>query len=283
MIPERISVTYNLTYGIVQHLHRYAFASVFANRKKVLDIACGEGYGSNLIAQIAEAVTGVDIDEETIQKAKTKYPRQNLIFKHGSASSIPCEDNYFDIVISFETIEHLNEHIQMFAEIKRVLKPDGILILSSPDKTLSDTFGISNKYHVKELKKEELLTLAQQFFDFSKILVQQLVVGSLVSPNDDSISKFMIFDGDFNEIKFQLRRSNPFNVPFFNILVCSDLELDLMEYPLSSFYNAYPVYERKLNETRLLVEKSFHSLDFKLGNFLMKPLRFILRVWKKLI
>ncbi len=282
MIPERISTTFNPTYGIIQHLHRYAFASAFANRKKVLDIACGEGYGSNLIAQLAEAVIGVDIDQETIQKAKTKYQSQNLIFKHGSATSIPCEDSYFDIVISFETIEHLNEHIQMFTEIKRVLKPNGLLILSSPDKKLSDTFGISNKYHVKELKKDELLNLAQRFFSFNKILVQQLIIGSLVSPADDSISKFTFFDGDFNELKYQLRMSNPFNVPFFNILVCSDVEIDFMGYPLSSFYNAYPVYERKLNEKKSLAEKSFHSIDFKLGNLLLKPIRFISWIWKKL-
>lgn len=282
MIPERISTTSNLTYGMVQHLHRYAFASVFANRKRVLDIACGEGYGSNLIAQIAEAVVGVDIDEETVHNAKNKYQRQNLIFQLGSASAIPCEDKYFDIVISFETIEHHYEHMKMFAEIKRVLKPNGLLILSSPDKTFSDAFGIINEYHVKELEKDELLNLTQQFFNFSKIMVQQLVVGSLISPIDDSISRFMVFDGNFNELKYQLTSSDPFNVPFFNILVSSDVEIDLTAYPLSSFYNAYSVYERKLHEKESLAKMPYSTIDFRLGNLLLKPLRFLSWVWGKL-
>ena len=126
--------------------------------KIVLDIASGEGYGSNLISYYAEKVYGVDISESAIENAKLKYTRSNIEFLKGSTSNIPMPNNSVDVILSFETIEHHDEHHQMMQEFKRVLKTDGVLILSSPDKlNYSDKTGHNNPYHIKELYKDELI------------------------------------------------------------------------------------------------------------------------------
>src|SRR3982750_1352378 len=90
---------------MIEHLHRYAIAQDVCAQKIVLDIACGEGYGSNLIAAKAAKVIGVDIDTGVIESAKSKYKRNNLQYYQGNADNIPCENNFFDVVVSFETIE----------------------------------------------------------------------------------------------------------------------------------------------------------------------------------
>ena len=106
-----------------EHLHRYAQCLELVTGKVILDIACGEGYGSNLLADEAVNVTGVDIDGETITKAAAKYKKNNLNFLKGTADKIPCSDGVFDVVVSFETIEHHNKHDEMMLEVRRVLKP----------------------------------------------------------------------------------------------------------------------------------------------------------------
>ena len=87
----------------IHHLHRYAIAIDLAKGKDVLDIASGEGYGSNLLANTAKSVTGVDISESVIEFAKKKYTRNNLSFKVGSTSNIPLENDSVDLLVSFET------------------------------------------------------------------------------------------------------------------------------------------------------------------------------------
>ena len=115
----------------IEHMHRYIYALSHADGKMVLDIASGEGYGSALLAGRAKSVIGVDVDESTIAQAKQKYQAPNLEFRSGTCSKIPLTDASVDLVVSFETIEHHDEHQQMLAELKRVLKPGGLAIISS--------------------------------------------------------------------------------------------------------------------------------------------------------
>ena len=118
----------------LEHMHRYLQAKELAVNKSVLDIACGEGYGSALLATVANNVIGVDISEQAIKHASAQYKASNLKYIHGSCSLIPLPDACIDLVVSFETIEHHVEHESMMLEIRRVLKPDGVLIISSPDR-----------------------------------------------------------------------------------------------------------------------------------------------------
>src|SRR5579859_2533442 len=95
-----------------EHLHRYAFANQFAAGKDVLDIACGEGYGSFLIAKQARSVTGIDISSESLFHAQRKYSQGNLRFCLGDCRNIPLCAQSIDLVVSFETLEHIAEHEQ---------------------------------------------------------------------------------------------------------------------------------------------------------------------------
>jgi 2-polyprenyl-3-methyl-5-hydroxy-6-metoxy-1,4-benzoquinol methylase len=110
-----------------EHWHRYLFAKQFESGKVVLDIACGKGYGSYFLSTFAKKVIGINVSQETINYASSKYVRDNLEFRTGLASNIPIENAIFDVIISFETIEHIIEADQLvfLTEVKRLLKPSG--------------------------------------------------------------------------------------------------------------------------------------------------------------
>jgi len=163
----------------LEHLHRYAMARELSSDKIVLDIACGEGYGSNLLAMVAQHVVGVDIAEDVIAYARNKYRKDNLTFKVGSCSDIPLEDASVDLVVCFETIEHHDKHREMLAEFKRILLPNGILIISSPDKyEYSDKPNYRNPFHVKELYRNEFEELIAAYFENVQFYGQRVLYGS---------------------------------------------------------------------------------------------------------
>ena len=165
----------------LEHLHRYKFASQLSAKKTVLDIASGEGYGSAYLARVARRVIGVDISPEAIESASAKYRQPNLDFLVGSCADIPLEDATVDVVVSFETIEHHAEHEAMMREIKRVLRPRGLIIISSPDKReYSDKPSFHNPFHVKELYREEFHSLLEAHFRCVRIFGQRVLAGSML-------------------------------------------------------------------------------------------------------
>jgi ubiquinone/menaquinone biosynthesis C-methylase UbiE/uncharacterized coiled-coil protein SlyX len=160
-------------------VHRYLQACEIAGGKVVLDLACGEGYGAAMLAGKAHRVIGVDIAEEVIQHARRRYTNANLEFKAGSCASVPLPDSSIDLVVSFETIEHHDQHEQMMREIKRVLRPAGVLLISSPDKYhYSIEPGNRNPYHVKELYQSEFKALLGRYFKNTAYFGQRVVHGS---------------------------------------------------------------------------------------------------------
>ena len=165
-----------------EHYHRYALVRRWCNKLRTLDAACGEGYGTALLAQSTASVEGVDISEQAIAHARQRYSSLgNVNFHVADCTSLPFEDCEFDRVVSFETLEHLVEQDQLMAEFKRVLKPDGCLVLSSPDKaTYSDTVGGNNEFHLKELYHDELVSLISKYFPASRLLGQKLMFHSAI-------------------------------------------------------------------------------------------------------
>ena len=135
------------------HLHRYAFATHFVKGKKVIDLACGEGYGTYMLAREAECVAGVEIDKLTVQHARSRYIKDNLEFIEGSILDVPIEgERKFDVAVCFEAIEHIAAHDKLLSEVKRLLKDDGLFIVSTPNKTVyTDEPDYHNPFHVKEL------------------------------------------------------------------------------------------------------------------------------------
>lgn len=264
-----------------EHLHRYAQALDIVGGKVVLDIACGEGYGSNLLSGFSKEVTGVDIDEATVAGAKEKYRNPNLQFLTGSASEIPCADAYFDVVISFETIEHHDQHDKMMQEIKRVLKPGGLLMISSPDKLFySDKPGYKNPFHVKELYADEFKNLLKKYFTNTFFLRQKSFFGSVMVPDIDATSneQLTMFQGDYDEIrKAELEA-------VYLIGMASESALPAFK---TTFFDGQPVLKEQFAAFQDLVTETVKadvtreirsSNSYKIGHTLISPLKFIKRL-----
>ena len=123
-----------------EHMHRYAFASLWSRGADILDAACGEGYGAALLAGQAASVTGVDISAEAIGHARRRYGHlENLSFETADCTRLPFADGAFDQVVSFETLEHLAEQEALLAEFRRVLRPGGFLMLGHSETLLNDS------------------------------------------------------------------------------------------------------------------------------------------------
>ena len=165
-----------------EHLHRYAWCVPLALGKDVLDIACGEGYGSAMLARSAKSVCGVDIAEETVDHARKTYGAiPGLSFLVGDAAAIPLLDASVDLIVSYETIEHHDRHFEMLAEIRRVLRPDGVLVISSPNRPIySEAEGQHNEFHVKELDFDEFDRVIRSQFPATAYFGQRLATGSSI-------------------------------------------------------------------------------------------------------
>jgi ubiquinone/menaquinone biosynthesis C-methylase UbiE len=203
----------------IEHLHRYAFAREYIEGKDVLDIACGEGYGSHMMSTIAANVVGVDISPEVIAHARNRYG-DKVTFSVGSCTDIPLSNASFDVVVSFETLEHLAGHEQMLKEVKRVLRPGGVLILSSPDK-LNYTIlpKTQNPFHVRELSKEEFRSLVEKYFSHCYMFEQKICHGSVLAPTAGlAVTGIRHYMGDFHRLAY----TDGIMTPPYNIVVATD-------------------------------------------------------------
>ncbi len=181
-----------------EHWHRYAWATQLVKGRRVLDAACGEGYGSYLLSREADHVTGVDIDEQAIEHAARRYPGRNIEFRQADCTALPLADDAVDVVVSFETLEHLAEQDQLLAEFRRVLRPEGFLLISSPDKkTYSDETGYDNPFHVRELYRDQFEALLERHFPAFRLFGQKLMfVSALWSLDGAGEGESLMIDGD---------------------------------------------------------------------------------------
>jgi len=183
-----------------EHYHRYALAARWCANCRTLDAACGEGYGSAMLATSAASVEGVDVSAPAIAHARQRYGKlPGIGFQVADCTRLPYADNEFDRVVSFETLEHLAGHDQLLAEFRRVLKADGCLILSSPDKAVySDAQNNVNEHHVRELYRDELEALIQRHFPAHRLLGQKLMFHSAVWSLDriDSVTLDQLAAGE---------------------------------------------------------------------------------------
>ncbi len=139
---------------VSEHLERYKLAERYCKDKTVIDLGCGTGYGSKLIANKgAIKVYSFDIDPNAINYAKNNYPDDKVIYTTSNADNTKLPDNFADIVLNFEVIEHLKNPEKLIAEIYRILKPGGVCIISTPNRLTSFS---DNPYHIKEFTLNEL-------------------------------------------------------------------------------------------------------------------------------
>jgi SAM-dependent methyltransferase len=158
-----------------EHAARYLFALPFVENMLVLDIACGTGYGISMLRSKAKYVTGVDIDPAAAIEAKAECGENGAVLL-GNGLGLPFDDGTFDVVTSFETLEHLKERRSFLEELGRVLKNDGVLILSTPNAIYSQpTDGVpANPFHIHEYEPDELRTELENYFTIERFLGQSL-------------------------------------------------------------------------------------------------------------
>ncbi len=198
------------------HIGRYQAGVDILRDKTVLDIACGSGYGTKLIATVAKKVYGVDVDRQTIDYAKQHFNGTNIEFMIGDGESIPLADKTVDVVVSYETIEHIHNYKQFLNEVKRVLKPNGLLLLSTPN---DSEYIEDNHFHLHEFNYGELKKLISKYFKYRKDYFQTLWLYSSILPAE--LQK--------GEWKTNVETTNTINITpeqcIYFFMLCSDREI----------------------------------------------------------
>jgi 2-polyprenyl-3-methyl-5-hydroxy-6-metoxy-1,4-benzoquinol methylase len=170
------------TQVIYEHLHRYYFASLFVADRDVLDVGCGEGYGAAILAESARNVVGVDLVSEVVAHARRAYGQENLQFEVASAVNlVGIPDESADVVVCFEVIEHVHEQREVIATARRVLRPDGVFLISTPDRVPYNDSREPNRFHVHELTADELRGLLTGTFRHVALWSQHFVIGSTLT------------------------------------------------------------------------------------------------------
>ncbi len=237
-----------------EHLHRYHAVKKIVEGKTVLDIACGEGYGTAILARNAKKVIGVDIDEESIIHARKQYSpvASNLEFITGDAISIPLEDDSVDVVISFETIEHINEKTQQnfIIEVRRVLRKGGCLVISTPDiANYSERYDHKNEFHEKEFDKKEFTDFLGHYFTGVTLFTQGYeIISAITQEQPQEVKAVEVYDWERSSKKAFSRK--------YLVAVCCDekekLDISSIVFQVSADY---------LEVTDRIVEKEKHILE----------------------
>lgn len=159
-----------------EHIHRYnEVIPLIKGEDAILDIACGTGFGSNILAQYTKGlVIGGDISVEAIEECNSFWRRENLKFEVLDGTQLPYPENYFDKIVSFETIEHTTKYREMLQEFYRVLKPGGVAFISTPNFPVNSPSGkVLNPFHTQEFTYKELRTILELVFSNVQITGQK--------------------------------------------------------------------------------------------------------------
>ncbi len=175
LTKERLYTEFPDYYGqdlIKRHIDRYVWASGYVNDKDtVLDVACGSGYGTSILAKKGGFVVGADNNEEAIEYADSRYSQSNIQFwwtNLNNYHSIIANDGFYEVIVCIETIEHLQKEnadnlLKIFSES---LKNNGKLVLTTPNGVLSDG---TNEFHIKEYTIDEFKTITEKYFKILEI------------------------------------------------------------------------------------------------------------------
>jgi 2-polyprenyl-3-methyl-5-hydroxy-6-metoxy-1,4-benzoquinol methylase len=160
MIPTKekeVSIVFS------RHLFTYQVASNYVVDKIVLDIGCGTGYGSHVLAQKAKHVIGLDQDASAIAYCKMNYSRSNIEFIRADASNLP-PTSMFDVVVIFQVIEHIADIDNFVVQVKKRVKPGGKILMTTPNSKESAGEPSPNPFHVNEMNYDEFSAFLGKHF-----------------------------------------------------------------------------------------------------------------------
>ena len=154
-----------------EHRSRYRFATGFLPADRVLDVACGSGLGVDLLAGERTHVTGIDISEEALATARARGEAGVSVCR-ADATKLPLKSASMDVIASFETVEHIDEDAAFISELRRVIRDDGVLLLSTPNALhTKPVAGVpKNPFHVREYEPAELRRLVSDHFRTVQLL-----------------------------------------------------------------------------------------------------------------
>jgi 2-polyprenyl-3-methyl-5-hydroxy-6-metoxy-1,4-benzoquinol methylase len=204
-----------------EHRGRYWWASRLVAAKDVLDAGCGVGYGIEILASAGAAgVTGVDIDPAAVEEAQRRFGERADAIAQGDLHDLQLDDDSFDVVVCFETIEHLENGERALAEFRRVLRPDGLLLVSSPN---PDVYPGGNEHHVHEYRPAELAAAVGEHFAYVTSYRQDAWLASVIEPAADGIGSAV---GEWRE-PWEIRRTTALEAggETFGIIVAGDERL----------------------------------------------------------
>ncbi len=220
LIPE---LNFNKAFYF-EHLNRYLFASQHTTNKTVLDLACGTGYGSYILANTGSAkkVFGIDKSIKTISYAKYNYSKKNIVFSVKNVLNKTIYDQRYDIIVCFELIEHLNEKQQ--GTLINLLPKDSVLIISTPN---TENYQKGNKFHKNELTLNAFRSLLQKKYNYVQIFCQKYYLSdSITKENQYTLRKKntkVPVSKPFTELNWTFTNTN--HNPEYFIAVCSNNQI----------------------------------------------------------
>ncbi len=250
MAEERMDPTTAHPASFWEHVYRYRFASQYVRDKRVLDLACGEGYGTAALKRAGpRSVLGIDLSSSICARARKRYCE---VFCAGDAHAIPIADGSIDVIVSFETIEHIGNPDAFLSECARVLAPKGVLIVSTPNKTVHAESSEPNPFHRSEMDESEFLSLLESRFRHTERYAQILKTAPWWSPRSLGAT----------HAKWVRRRGGWRARQWIRSLLCPHIVRELEEYDrqspmtvdlardrlLASWVNPYWVHPRSRSE-----------------------------------
>lgn len=199
-----------------EHLARYLFASQFTDKKNVMDAGCGVGYGAKILVNEGKAknVVAIDISDKAINYAQKKYSHDNIQYVVDDLINLTkIESKTINVVVCFEVIEHLKQQDQLLSNFKRVMQPNGILVISTPNK---ENYQSGNPFHLKELHLKQFEVLLEKHFKYVSVHTQIFELSNIIKKNGN--------DNSFNQQTISPQTKTD-KAEYF-IAVCSDIEID---------------------------------------------------------
>ncbi len=217
-----------------EHLHRYALCAQHVGGKRVLDLACGTGYGTAILGAQGAQVTGVDISAAAIRLARKRHGGDNLSFAIADCFDLPFAAASFDVVVANEMIEHVADHDALISEARRMLVPGGLLLVSTPNKPVYNRFKSPNAFHISEMDQPEFMGLLRRHFRHVSLTGTRMALMSVGYPLDDSphdnLGAARIFNGSVTDTGQPEIVSGEFGLtdPEYLLAACSNEPLEAL-------------------------------------------------------